>query len=151
MNIDIFGDSAAWTRETHNANASIQYEDASCRVSVQEVTGAIDGNGKRIRVFEIGEAIRLDEDGDEMGFIKNVALDGLVRLPTEGQWALVETDDILSVSEVSALAEVGRQYVHDEIERKSLPARKVGKQYIIKGSDFVAWMSNPARGTRSKR
>jgi excisionase family DNA binding protein len=59
-------------------------------------------------------------------------------------------NNLLSVTEVAALAQVGRQYIKNEIWRGNLPATKIGSQYVITRTDFDTWMDKPRRGSRRK-
>lgn len=49
-------------------------------------------------------------------------------------------ETLLSVAEVSKSAEISRQRVLQLIESGSLQAEKVGRNYVIRQSDYDSWI-----------
>lgn len=150
--IDIFAEAVAVQRSAHTANPRFVYDDGSLRVAVQEFTGVIDGYPRGVRVFEVEDVFVLDSGGAEVGTlpVESVALQGMTRVGAVGQWALIDADDLISVPALAALADVGRRYVNDEIAAGRLNALRPGRNYIIKGTDAVAWLQKDGRGSRRK-
>ncbi|HSK72311.1 MAG TPA: helix-turn-helix domain-containing protein [Pyrinomonadaceae bacterium] len=62
-------------------------------------------------------------------------------------------EKLLSVTEVSEQADISRQRVLQIIESGDLPAEMVGRNYVIRQSDFEAWNSSrrePGRPPKEK-
>lgn len=62
---------------------------------------------------------------------------------------LLDNDQQLTVAQLARKAKLNPSGIRAEINRGNLPAKKLGKTWIIEAEAAAEWLANPARGSRS--